>query len=247
MNHLKVPQIGDLDLYTPYGTTEEVIDFLCAKGFTKFPTSVQVEEDTGYPEEGAAYINSVTKLVKDRRKVDVIESAEKHAIAPITRFHSTLVMNYLTADSLVLLYPKLTLERTWVPQRAVPYKNNWAPRYEGRHYQRMPDEIGVSPRYCDLFCFKSPRSSGDRHCLFVPYDDKSDWETKSLIEEPTNYQVGRHIASDKKTFNWDFRVLGGDIVGHDYCSQGICKLKFYLAKHPASIVEYTARRTYCDT
>lgn len=203
-----------------------------------------MQNNTDYPDD-AACIKSVTKLTRKNRKIDVIESAERLAIASIVHFHSTLVMNYLTADSLVLLYPRLTLERYWVVQDNVPQQNTWAPRYEGRNYQILVD-AGVSPRYCNLFCRGINRFSSDRHCLLIPYDAGDDFETQISVEEPADDRMETDIAQDGGNFVWFFQSLCRARIGHDHCSRDICKLKLYLANHPASIVEYAARRAYCD-
>ncbi|KAG6908377.1 hypothetical protein DXG01_004875 [Tephrocybe rancida] len=48
--------------------------------------------------------------------VDVIESIKPSFLPPITRFHSTIVMNYLSPTSLVVLYPDLTFKREGILQ-----------------------------------------------------------------------------------------------------------------------------------
>ena len=48
--------------------------------------------------------------------IDVIESSKPSFLPPITKFHSTLVMNYLTPNSVVILYPTLTFERQGILQ-----------------------------------------------------------------------------------------------------------------------------------
>ncbi|KAL0945898.1 hypothetical protein HGRIS_012182 [Hohenbuehelia grisea] len=60
--------------------------------------------------------NFIFRVIKLRKpssphSIDIIESSKPSFLPPITRFHSSLVMNYITADSLVILYPSLTLRR----------------------------------------------------------------------------------------------------------------------------------------
>lgn len=50
-------------------------------------------------------ICKIYKLVRGERKVDIIITDWKCALAPILQFHSTAVMNYITARSIVCLYP----------------------------------------------------------------------------------------------------------------------------------------------
>lgn len=74
-----------------------------------------------------AYIYRVYKLSRSSSKssllnsfpdssIDVIESSRASFLPPITKFHSTLVMNYISADSVVVLYPSLTFRRKGVLQ-----------------------------------------------------------------------------------------------------------------------------------
>lgn len=48
--------------------------------------------------------------------IDVIESTRPSFLPPIAKFHSTLVMNYLTPDTLVVLYPRTTFRREGILQ-----------------------------------------------------------------------------------------------------------------------------------
>ncbi|KAG2127796.1 hypothetical protein BD769DRAFT_1356915, partial [Suillus cothurnatus] len=60
------------------------------------------------PEYESSVVYKIHKLVKKNKQVDVIITHWKCAIAPILQFHSTAVMNYITADSIVCLYPRWT-------------------------------------------------------------------------------------------------------------------------------------------
>ncbi|RDB17110.1 hypothetical protein Hypma_001906 [Hypsizygus marmoreus] len=66
-----------------------------------------------------AHIYRVYKLASSRQPstfIDVVESSKPSFLPPITKFHSTLVMNYLTPDSLVMFYPALTFRREGILQ-----------------------------------------------------------------------------------------------------------------------------------
>lgn len=58
---------------------------------------------------GRRGIRVITKLSKGDQFIDVVASATESAIFPMFFFHSTLVMNFLTADSIFCAYPSLTL------------------------------------------------------------------------------------------------------------------------------------------
>ncbi|KAG1722486.1 hypothetical protein EDB19DRAFT_1916662 [Suillus lakei] len=53
-------------------------------------------------------IAKIFKLEKGEKKVDIMVTHWSCALAPIIQFHTTCVMNYITARSLVCLYPRWT-------------------------------------------------------------------------------------------------------------------------------------------
>ena len=60
-------------------------------------------------------ICSVTKLYKPGRRgkcryIDVIESATNEAAEPVLDLHSSIVMNWISADVLFMAYPGLTFD-----------------------------------------------------------------------------------------------------------------------------------------
>ncbi|GLB39544.1 hypothetical protein LshimejAT787_0700540 [Lyophyllum shimeji] len=68
--------------------------------------------------------------------IDVIESSKPSFLAPITKFHSTVVMNYLTPDEIVVLYPDLTFRREGILQ----YRDaNTVESYDDPNQQQAPE------------------------------------------------------------------------------------------------------------
>jgi TPP-dependent indolepyruvate ferredoxin oxidoreductase alpha subunit len=55
-------------------------------------------------------MKKIVKMKKENKKIDVIITHWTCAIAPILQFHTTSMMNYITAHSLVCLYPHWTCE-----------------------------------------------------------------------------------------------------------------------------------------
>jgi hypothetical protein len=241
---------GDLDLYTPHGIAQEVVDFLLAKGYTKYVKPNQEEtvldfEDTEYFEV-ISRLSSVTKLVRGDRRIDVLESDADSVIEPITWFHSTMVMNYLTDKSFVMLYPAFTLDRISILQSGRPQQNNkWWTRYTARNYKiRNPDDLEAHGY--GAVCERRVRSTDDRHVLVVPYEEEND----SMVDTHTAMVANDHEdkmelddGSRKEPYSWTFCST---TQFHAYCTAGVCKLKLYLKHDPATIVEFAARRTYCD-
>ncbi|KAJ6596243.1 hypothetical protein DFH09DRAFT_1407275 [Mycena vulgaris] len=130
---------GDLDIYAPFGTGFAIVDWLTrhedyqvvsdgSKNFLKFhphpvarpkhPELCDWLTELSSP-RAPVPIHRVYKLHRaspSKSFIDVIESTRPSFLPPITKFHSTLVMNYLTPDALVLLYPAHTFARVGVLQ-----------------------------------------------------------------------------------------------------------------------------------
>ncbi|KAG5641497.1 hypothetical protein DXG03_005082 [Asterophora parasitica] len=70
--------------------------------------------------------------------IDVIESSKPTFLAPITKFHSALVMNYLSHDSVVVLYPKSTFEL----ERILQFRNeNTLESYNDPNHQPIAGAV----------------------------------------------------------------------------------------------------------
>jgi hypothetical protein len=236
---------GDLDLYTPHGIAQDVIDFFLAKGYTKYikpnqEQTVLVSEETEYFHE-ISRLSTVTKLVRGDRRIDVLESDSDSVMDPIAWFHSTMVMNYLTDKSFVMLYPAFTLDKFSILQSGRPQQNDkWWTRYTARNYKiRNPDNLEADGY--GAVCERRVRSINDRHALVVPYEAENDL----LVNTRTAVTANDH--EDKmeldEPYTWTFC---SSTRLHAYCTSDICKLKLYLKHNPATVVEFAARRTYCE-
>jgi hypothetical protein len=104
-------QDQDLDIYIRKGSANPILRFLFGEGYK---VRRLWSPDSDYPNAiGSQYIRRIIKLTRrlqdgTQRNVDIVESSTDSAIQPITRFHSTAVMNYISADSIMVMYPKLT-------------------------------------------------------------------------------------------------------------------------------------------
>ncbi|TEB27296.1 hypothetical protein FA13DRAFT_1712673 [Coprinellus micaceus] len=74
-------------------------------------------------------------------KINVIQSRSSSAVAPIAFFHSTIVMNFISSDTVVCGYPSLTLRgqglmnaQTMPPLRAVKREVSAVAKYQRRGY-----------------------------------------------------------------------------------------------------------------
>ncbi|KIO04731.1 hypothetical protein M404DRAFT_57431, partial [Pisolithus tinctorius Marx 270] len=58
---------------------------------------------------GLSSIHLVVSFANDRQSIDVIVSSTVAAVSPIFEFHSTTMMNFISADHIFCAYPALTL------------------------------------------------------------------------------------------------------------------------------------------
>ncbi|KAG1839108.1 hypothetical protein DFJ58DRAFT_630013, partial [Suillus subalutaceus] len=93
----------DMDVYiTEKFETEVLNHFKEKEGYEctqEMVTKTEYESST---------ICKIHKLVRGEKQVNVIVTDWRCALAPILQFHSTAVMNYITASSIVCLYPRWT-------------------------------------------------------------------------------------------------------------------------------------------
>ncbi|KAJ7715120.1 hypothetical protein B0H16DRAFT_1340234 [Mycena metata] len=100
---------GDLDIYTPLSQEEPALAIVQRNmGFE----TVSSWMPRGYSNNAA--ICKVHRLVKGRKSVNVIIVQGEDPTAAVFHFHSTVVMNYLSAFGLYCAYPSLTLSDTGV-------------------------------------------------------------------------------------------------------------------------------------
>lgn len=201
---------NDLDIYTPVGEPcQDVLRHLTEQeGFELQPRPNADVPGAPPPEvdppidvlenyEGSAAfsrLRNVYKLSKDRdgKKVciDVIEARGTSAIIPIFRFHSSLVMNYISADALFMAYPTLTLSGEFIVNQKLNRfqlkSREWLDKYEGRGFKQWRVKQG---KPCGSACYPLMRSTRDVACLQFTFGqeggvfDEAQW-TMSLEDFP---------------------------------------------------------------
>lgn len=93
----------DMDVYTTEKFETEVLDHF--KEREGYKCMEEVKKKTEYD---SSAILKMHKLQNEDMEVDIIVTDWKCALAPVVQFHSTAVMNYITARSIVCLYPRWT-------------------------------------------------------------------------------------------------------------------------------------------
>ncbi|KAF8451063.1 hypothetical protein L210DRAFT_3386289 [Boletus edulis BED1] len=92
---------NDLDLYVLSQRRQPLVDFFETSGFT--PSLLHCSHP--YCDGSICTIQS---FYCGGHKVDLIKSKIDSALSPIFEFHSTMLMNYILADSIFSAYPSLT-------------------------------------------------------------------------------------------------------------------------------------------
>lgn len=215
---------SDCDVYTPIGQASSVVTFLKTRmGYTvdEDPTADGYRRleghgpsDASYPErQGEIFvIRSLTRLVNENmgRYINIFESSTLSALQPIPRFWSTLQANYISADSLCVAYPFLTMNGKGciTPTGLTPVGNLLVviEKYRKRGFAvadfsfNVDDQLlaifpGIIPQ-CESnpYCPHALRFFGDKWCLQYAFDEQNS----------SNNPV------DEITVRWRY---GGDICG----------------------------------
>lgn len=187
---------NDLDIYVPRGFHHTIVKLFELDGFVVtsgqqnllFATQTTIVPD--YTGSGIAF---VIKLAKDGRFVDIVVSQQgRPPFTCIARFHSTAVMNFISADGIFSAYPCLTHSgislANKIPHASAP--NQPTPRlivaykkYQERGYNicNIPDIASLAslfpnikpnlPHNCkhSYSCPQTLRSTFDDGCMFVAF------------------------------------------------------------------------------
>lgn len=186
---------NDLDVYVPRGVPGwELMAHLI--GYEGYIVDSVIESYTQMPEGGlcgkildtVAGMTSITKLVKRRiggrlRRIDIIESRDGHALTPVMQFDATWSMNWITADSIIIAYPNLTLRRQGMYKRRKSMADHihlpaWKAIYiKERGFTTFHMSTGRADLPCRELCRPLLRVSTDGYCMTVPFGNMTDRNT----------------------------------------------------------------------
>ncbi|KAI6004663.1 hypothetical protein EDD15DRAFT_2155331 [Pisolithus albus] len=170
--HLLLPEYGtrwtpkDLDIYVPLATSTALLNRLHYEGYT-IDNQVHMN-DVSYT---YSHVHEVVVLCKGPNKIDVVISRTSTALTPIFQFHSTVVMNFVSADTFFCSYPRLTLRRLSMV--------NAGPLYCSPHRRRVLDAVrkyqsrGIRYIHCQDFhgvkntCKVSTRTVTDSSMMWI--------------------------------------------------------------------------------
>ncbi|KAF8122482.1 hypothetical protein EV363DRAFT_1182593 [Boletus edulis] len=173
-------EASDLDVYVPRGKVAIMTRFLLSAGYLS-PTV----HHAGYHAYDA--ILTVSSFQKNGHKVDIIESCNSSAVAPILAFHLTALMNYVTPLSVFSAYAGFTTRRQAVVNPILFDRGQLTLRtclalakYRERgfeilstsqSYLRQTQFMGERGHVCGraAACALTCRSTNDEHCVFIQF------------------------------------------------------------------------------
>jgi hypothetical protein len=164
---------GDLDIYTPKGESKPVINYLVAQGYRKVPLVDIPEEDDDPFQQFNWHTFHLTHLYhpKLETRIEIFESETGDPTRSILYSRGTHTMNFLSWNTLVSLYPKMTLNKkgvvTYTPLD--PY-NDWIWRWRRRRYRLKNGYVVTQPNILLHLHPLRRRWIGDSHSLVLQFD-----------------------------------------------------------------------------
>ncbi|PVF94354.1 hypothetical protein CPB86DRAFT_818049 [Serendipita vermifera] len=199
---------GDLDIYTPRNLKDDLINYLLIQGYEVISGQPVMVD---FYERSDIRLKSITKLQFGNRKIDVLESRTDSPVEPLMWFHSTIAMNFITWNSIHVLYPNLLFRKTAVAQYQV-VKNQrsqggdeWSSKYKNRGYRIAKFTTEVPKDLQGSVCSAFTRFTYDRLSLALP-----------IVPNTPR----RAIIQPELAVEWRF---GGHMTFHEFCNQDICK------------------------
>ncbi|PPQ74447.1 hypothetical protein CVT24_000035 [Panaeolus cyanescens] len=204
-------QVSDLDLYIEDRYGSMALRWLSSIGYAR--SSRQPPRH-----RPQCKIRAVFTLERRGKTIQVI-ATRSSAFSVILDFHSTCVMNVITSDYAVSLYPQATLHHM---RSVVLHRQGWDERrsagpllkYENRGYEIVytPEESDISSRNSDFFIGR--RYLGDSMC----------W----TLELETGYTgLGNPVNGNSWELSWSTSRPGR--LTHRYLNLNLPSLKFRYA------------------
>jgi len=162
---------GDLDIYVASYGAARVITYLQDHAYKIDPI---YSPGAGIYDNGAV----VFKLFHDwsTAEINVVVYRENNFVEHIAKFHSTIVMNYVSWYGLVSLYPDWTLQKKGLITMDNLMSRPCIKKYEKRGFVLLSDNKDVagesSPHSCGITaeCPNTTRNLHDNECAFLPFE-----------------------------------------------------------------------------
>ncbi|KAI6024934.1 hypothetical protein BKA83DRAFT_4024580, partial [Pisolithus microcarpus] len=107
---------ADLDIYVPLATSMHMLNCVMVEGYSIVSDGQQVQMRYTH-----SHVHRVIVLSNGERNIDVVVSATSVVLSPIFQFHSTAIMNFVSADTIFCSYPRLTFQHLSLLNAAAVY------------------------------------------------------------------------------------------------------------------------------
>lgn len=174
----------DLDLYTEGKSAERIIRFLKKSGFVSVKSKGINATYFETPDIKSIITYSHTET---KRQIDLIISATTAAESPIFRFHSTMLMNWISGNALFSAYPNLTSSKRGLLNPITFIAPDLPPAHVVKCLQKYADR-GISLRLrptawkddkhiCkqSMICPQTSRSTRDSGCFRYTFRSSEEW------------------------------------------------------------------------
>ncbi|KAJ2918883.1 hypothetical protein MD484_g1555, partial [Candolleomyces efflorescens] len=191
-------QANDLDLYVNRYKVDALVEFLVGEGYGT-PSTLGKDKSgrsTTYKEDGGQASGEKTNCVLTMEhakggRINIV-ATEASPIQVIPLFHSTIVMNYITAHGFVMLYPKLTLRNIGMINHSGKLTSkleDCIEKYRKRGFTLTRGYPSAVPKShacgADKHCPQSIRDLQDRevmHIRFPPYTEVDAGEVRRKFD-----------------------------------------------------------------
>ncbi|KAJ7758617.1 hypothetical protein B0H16DRAFT_1820572 [Mycena metata] len=200
---------GDLDIYIPASQDQTALLLVQRR------LGYQLKKSSARSYENNADIKRVHLLTKGRNKIHVVTTKGENAAATIFRFHSTIVMNLLTAWGIYCAYPSLTLKRkgvanlpTLLNDLSLSIRSRTCyEKYRSRGVT-LENDVRKFPEHAAHICHASAecphtvRSTSDGKGLYVELFNQPPHEVQrqEMGEYTTVWMLGGPMCSSGNTF-----------------------------------------------
>jgi hypothetical protein len=192
-----------MSMYAPRGAAIALVLYLQSLGYAAWSTTCG-----GYILD-RCHLLSVTKLRNAQGvQIHVLESENLNPVTPVIHFNSTLIMNYLEPDFLVLLHPAITLLRIGVI-RSISDRpgDKWAIQMRQKGYTICQQSDSV-PRWLSQMKPGLHLGLGDRRHLIIPINNNA-------LLSPTNDLPSPGPPSSQFAMDPSY---------HRFCARSSCSL-----------------------
>lgn len=169
---------GDLDVYVLESGEIRIIDFL------RYDMEFNADRTQSSAYSDVFPVLRVHWLVKGDHVVNVIVVPGDNAAISIFHFHSTVVMNFISANGVYCAYPDLTLNKRFYPNANLILADGSRQRTSralAKYFERgfifeldLPSHVGFENHTCgeDKNCPRTARFLHDDGGLFIPFGDE---------------------------------------------------------------------------